>query len=228
MPHSDPQGPMLSPRNPSAALLSAALTGLLSVTASCSSEPRPVREVDAGNVTDRGAAATDTVTATDRGTATDTVTATDAVAADVVAAPDVVAPTDAPPSTDTAASADAPLAQDVAAPTDAAAALDAAAPQDATAANDAGATLDVRTGDVPFVCDVQADRVIVYSDATPSLPYDVFESLCNRVGGTIEIHPHCGGANSCGGFSYDQTTGVYTEHTCQGLNTCTGYTCVRR
>ncbi len=90
------------------------------------------------------------------------------------------------------------------------------------------ATLDVRTGDVPFVCDVQADRVIVYSDATPSLPLDVFQALCNRVGGTIEIHPHCGGANSCGGFSYDETIGVYTEHTCQGLNTCTGYTCVRR
>jgi hypothetical protein len=48
------------------------------------------------------------------------------------------------------------------------------------------------------------------------------------VGGTIEIHPHCGGANSCGGFSFDETIGVYTEHTCQGLNTCTGYTCVRR
>ena len=66
--------------------------------------------------------------------------------------------------------------------------IDAAVAPDAATAVDAVATLDVRTGDVPFVCDVQADRVIVYSDATPSLPLDVFQALCNRVGGTIEIH----------------------------------------
>jgi hypothetical protein len=224
--HSDPQGPMLSPRNPSAALLSAALTGLLSVTASCGTERPPVRIVDAGNVTDR-ATATDTVIATDTVTATDTVLAADAVAADAVAATDAVTATDAVALPD-ALAVDAPSQSDVVAPTDSASVIDAAVAPDAATAVDAVATLDVRTGDVPFVCDVQADRVIVYSDATPSLPLDVFQALCNRVGGTIEIHPHCGGANSCGGFSYDETIGVYTEHTCQGLNTCTGYTCVRR
>ena len=45
-------------------------------------------------------------------------------------------------------------------------------------------------------------------------------------GGFVEIHPHCGGANSCGGFSFDETIGVFSEHNCAGLNTCTGYTCV--
>lgn len=53
-----------------------------------------------------------------------------------------------------------------------------------------------------------------------------FKALCDAKNGTLETHPHCGGANSCAGFSYDQTIQVYSEHECKGLNTCTGWTCV--
>jgi len=82
------------------------------------------------------------------------------------------------------------------------------------------------------VCDVAADRVISSRDVIPALDgapgitREAFTSMCNRVGGFVEVHPHCGGANSCGGFSFDETTGVFSEHNCAGLNTCTGYTCV--
>jgi hypothetical protein len=53
-----------------------------------------------------------------------------------------------------------------------------------------------------------------------------FKALCDELGGTVEIHPGCGGANSCKGMSYDSDTHVFTEHTCKGMNTCTGYSCV--
>jgi hypothetical protein len=53
-----------------------------------------------------------------------------------------------------------------------------------------------------------------------------FEMACEEAQGTLEVHPHCGGANSCKGFSYDTDVGVYSEHTCMGLNTCTGWSCV--
>jgi hypothetical protein len=60
----------------------------------------------------------------------------------------------------------------------------------------------------------------------PDMTLTRFTDACEEVSGTIETHPHCGGMNSCRGFSYDQTTQVYSEHTCQGYNTCTGWTCV--
>jgi hypothetical protein len=53
-----------------------------------------------------------------------------------------------------------------------------------------------------------------------------FRAECDSRGGTLEIHPHCGGANACKGMSYDLDTHVWTEHTCKGLNTCRGFSCV--
>src|SRR5690606_10275136 len=53
-----------------------------------------------------------------------------------------------------------------------------------------------------------------------------FRTQCEELNGTIELHPSCGGANSCRGMSYDIDTHVYTEHTCKGLNTCRGFSCV--
>ncbi|RYE84651.1 MAG: hypothetical protein EOO75_17860 [Myxococcales bacterium] len=67
---------------------------------------------------------------------------------------------------------------------------------------------------------------ITSSRVDPDMTPEAFKALCDAEGGTMEIHPHCGGANSCKGFSYDSDTDVFTEHTCKGLNTCTGYSCV--
>jgi hypothetical protein len=61
---------------------------------------------------------------------------------------------------------------------------------------------------------------------TKEVTLEDFTADCDALGGTIEIHPHCGGANTCKGMSYDTGTKVYTEHTCKGLNTCAGFSCV--
>lgn len=67
---------------------------------------------------------------------------------------------------------------------------------------------------------------ITVSHVDTSMTRDAFEAACDEQGGRMEDHPHCGGANSCKGMSYDLTTHVYSEHTCKGLNTCTGFSCV--
>jgi hypothetical protein len=59
-----------------------------------------------------------------------------------------------------------------------------------------------------------------------SLSEDAFASLCDAQHGVVEVHPHCGGANSCRGFSYDSGTEALTEHTCRAMNTCAGWSCI--
>lgn len=68
--------------------------------------------------------------------------------------------------------------------------------------------------------------VIASSTTDPSMTLDQFTKNCDARHGTVEIHSHCGGENSCKGMSYDTGNQVLTEHTCKGLNTCTGYSCV--
>lgn len=67
---------------------------------------------------------------------------------------------------------------------------------------------------------------ITSSETIADLSEAKFRADCDRQRGTVEVHPHCGGVNSCRGFSYDSDTDVFTEHTCRGTNTCTGYSCV--
>ena len=59
-----------------------------------------------------------------------------------------------------------------------------------------------------------------------SVTLESFSAQCDARHGRLEIHPHCGGANSCKGMSYDAGTHVLSEHTCAGLNTCNGFSCV--
>jgi hypothetical protein len=70
------------------------------------------------------------------------------------------------------------------------------------------------------------DRKVTLSRVDHEMTREQFEEACDMADGKLEVHPHCGGFNSCKGFSYDSDANVYTEHTCQGLNTCTGYSCV--
>lgn len=67
---------------------------------------------------------------------------------------------------------------------------------------------------------------ITSSIVDSSITYEKFKVMCDDKNGKMEVHPHCGGANSCKGFSYDLATHVLTEHSCKGLNTCTGYSCI--
>jgi hypothetical protein len=67
---------------------------------------------------------------------------------------------------------------------------------------------------------------ITSSVVDPDMTQEAFAAACDEEDGTLELHAHCGGENSCKGFSYDTDTDVLTEHTCKGLNTCAGYSCV--
>ena len=157
------------------------------------------------------------------------------VSADVPAT-DAVTPADRSDPVDAGASPDAGTAADGAS-VDGGASLDAGAARDggtfdataldATAvdATAADAQVDAAAGH-DVICDVQADRQIVRLDAATGLTLDAFTVMCNGLGGFVEIHPHCGGMNSCSGFSYDTNDGTFTQHNCASLNTCTGYSCV--
>lgn len=184
----------------SRALLSAALGGLLRVAPACSSsgDAQPAAAADSGAASDTGAAK-DTATATDG-----------AGAADTDGSPDV---------------ADAPAvdAFDSSAPDVADAAAEASS--DGGAASDASDASDAETGDAVDFCPAEAGAITSSKiDATMTLA--AFTALCDMRHGTLQIHPHCGGNNSCKGISYDTGTQTFTEHTCKGLNTCTGYSCV--
>jgi hypothetical protein len=58
------------------------------------------------------------------------------------------------------------------------------------------------------------------------LSLDDFTELCDQASGVVETHAHCGGFVTGKGFSYDSDIDVFTEHTCRGYNTCTGFSCV--
>jgi len=53
-----------------------------------------------------------------------------------------------------------------------------------------------------------------------------FTELCDAEGGVVETHATCGGVVTGPGFSYDSDVDEFTEHTCAGFNTCTGFSCV--
>ncbi len=74
--------------------------------------------------------------------------------------------------------------------------------------------------------DATEARVVTKEVVDETMTYEKFAAMCDAAGGKLEQHAHCGGDNSCKGFSYDATTKVYSEHTCRGLNTCTGLSCV--
>lgn len=67
---------------------------------------------------------------------------------------------------------------------------------------------------------VTSSKVIV------DLSLEEFTEMCDEAGGVVETHAHCGGVVTGKGFSYDSDTDVFTEHTCAGYNTCTGFSCV--
>jgi hypothetical protein len=180
------------PATASSALLSAALSGLLCLTAACAPATRP----------------------------------SDA-AQDAAQSPEGSTPQDSSSTPDVIAQPDANSTPDASEPDASVPAMDASA--EASAEGDASTTqdaaLDVRRP-IDATCDVVPDRHITSSDAAFGITLEIFTAMCDRAGGWVEIHPHCGGANSCRGFSYDEGVHVFTEHTCAGLNTCNGFSCV--
>jgi hypothetical protein len=70
------------------------------------------------------------------------------------------------------------------------------------------------------------DQGVTSSKVIADLSLEDFTLMCDEAAGTVEIHPSCGGVVSGKGFSYDSGTDVFTEHTCEGYNTCAGFSCV--
>jgi hypothetical protein len=200
---SNPDDLLRSPKPASSALLHAALGGLLCFSAACTpGTSNPPAD-----------------------TGTDATPQSEASATEA-SAPEASAPEDARTVIDVATPVDASAE----ASADASVSLDASVAMDASTnseAGDASLRLDAVLVDARDVtCDVVPDRVITSTDAARGLTIETFRAMCDRRGGYIEIHPHCGGANTCRGFSYDEGTGDFTEHTCAGLNTCNGWSCV--
>ena len=199
MPSSD--DPILRPRAPIASnpLLSAGLSGLLLLT-SCQSgcdDETPIVDASVPN---------------DANVTTDASHETDA-------------------GVDAGTQVDAGEVEDAGEATDAGEVMDAGEAMDSGESMDASVVADAESeipdiGSVDASCDANRVRVITLSDASPGMTLAAFVEMCAPLGGFIEIHPHCGGANSCAGISYDESTGILTEHTCAGLNTCNGYSCV--
>jgi hypothetical protein len=66
----------------------------------------------------------------------------------------------------------------------------------------------------------------VTSSTKVAMTQEEFAATCASRNGTVQVHPHCGGANSCRGMSYDSGTEALTEHSCRASNTCTGFSCI--
>ena len=91
--------------------------------------------------------------------------------------------------------------------------------------NDAQAK-DVAVDTGPPQCDGSIADASITDSMMSSLSLEMFKAMCDARHGVVEIHPHCGGENTCRGFSFDTGTGTLTEHECRGLNTCAGYSCI--
>lgn len=67
---------------------------------------------------------------------------------------------------------------------------------------------------------------VLSTKTIPDLSLADFTEMCDEAGGQVETHATCGGVVSGKGFSYDDATYAFTEHTCAGYNTCSGFSCV--
>ncbi len=205
MPHLDDRPP---PRRTARdTLLSAALSGLIWLSASCGSSGNGAPR-DAGR---DGGPAVDAGRAQDAGRARDAGAASDAGAARDAGSMDA--------GSMDAGSMDAGSMD--------AGAMDAGS-MDA-GSMDAGTPTDAGPAPVDAFCDVLPPaerRVTSTSDAGLGMTQEEFTAMCEGLGGYIEVHPECGGHNTCRGISYRSDTGVLTEHTCALLNTCAGYSCI--
>lgn len=119
---------------------------------------------------------------------------------------------------------------DTGAPTDTAT-TDSGTPSDASDAADGDAeagpvdTGPVDTGGPDASC-ADAGIGVTKSVVDATMTLEIFTKMCDARGGKLELHSHCGGNNTCKGFSYDTGTKTLTEHSCKGWNTCAGYSCV--
>jgi hypothetical protein len=71
-----------------------------------------------------------------------------------------------------------------------------------------------------------AAPVVTSTTVVTDMTQEKFTAACDARHGVVEIPPHCGGFNTCMGFSWWADTGELTEHTCRGMSSCVGFSCV--
>ncbi len=79
-------------------------------------------------------------------------------------------------------------------------------------------------------CSAEPDALgsgrITSSEPVAGMTAEEFAARCEQRAGVVEDIPHCGGLNTCKGFSYDTTTSLLSEHSCKGAATCAGWNCI--
>jgi hypothetical protein len=111
----------------------------------------------------------------------------------------------------------------------AAAGCSASSPQASTGTTTGtGAVVNADTPVPDTTCDggVLPNRQITSSAVVAGMTLDQFTAQCQAADGILEIQPHCSGSNACRGMSYDSELQTLIQHTCRGLNSCGGFSCV--
>jgi len=62
--------------------------------------------------------------------------------------------------------------------------------------------------------------------STDPIAFADFVKLCDDRGGFTQTNAHCAGSNLCKGISYMEDGTTLFDHSCQGLNSCMGYSCI--
>lgn len=69
-------------------------------------------------------------------------------------------------------------------------------------------------------------KEVLSNTKAPDLTLAAFTADCTTRGGVVQIHATCAGNNACAGMSFNKWSKDLTEHTCKGLNSCGGASCV--
>lgn len=103
-------------------------------------------------------------------------------------------------------------------------------PSDAAVASTGGAdggSMVSPPSDAGVTCVMDgAPPMITSTTIVTDMTQEKFTAECDARHGVVEIPPHCGGFNTCMGFSYWADTQQLTEHTCKGMSSCVGFSCV--
>jgi hypothetical protein len=62
--------------------------------------------------------------------------------------------------------------------------------------------------------------------STDPIAFTDFVKMCDERGGFAQTNAHCAGSNLCKGLSYMEDGTTLFDHSCKGLNSCMGYSCI--
>lgn len=86
--------------------------------------------------------------------------------------------------------------------------------------DDQAATTSTTTSNLPEAPKVTSKKNV------PDMTFALFAEQCKGRSGLVQTHAACGGTGSCKGMSFNKYSKDLVEHTCKGINTCAGMSCV--